>query len=1017
MASAYGIIHQYGEPDSLFNPELAAGVLQHRQQKYDANIIKVEQTLQQLGLSTSMMLRPEDKEYMYEKVNGLIQSIPNLKNTDFSSNQATRSILTRVNEALDDHVIKHLGESKKVRDFQSQMQTLQQENPEAYSEVNYQDAMMQSGFYDYMNPESGVDSMKSFNYTPYVDYQSEMLERIEQAKKVIGEQEIDFVDTDGVAKKKSISNMTISEWMTYMPNLVSADMDAQMRVEAREAYGWNDQKAQEEVQALKSSIEEDFDKRIARQKLAMSKTNNPKQRQLFKNEIATYEAKKKEAIKGLNENVTAEQAGYQKIYQRMVRDNAALVGSDPSLTFLNAKQFGDGKMPGSQQDVWDSIGIIGSSDMILDDSQIGDLTTEDFESRENKARKTYTEWSNRGENFAKNLKSDDFDYEEKFKSYKDSGYSEKDAKFQVVQDAYKKAGKWGELTAGAAAQRKYKQELDIKEQAYTKTISKDIFLTNSEPILKALKEEGVLDRQKIVIDGKEISSKQFLEEEEIDTEQDLKDFINDNEKSSELVSQIFGDFFLNEVSQNAMGGKTNIGTALKKGGEGRLARISTADLHNHDRWMRSLNLEGRELTDDFKVTLGKSASQPTFNFLLGNFSNFISGQEERELTSDEIRQLSKDAKFVSDVKIELREDADPKVKEALNKRLKYVTEEDSYTVLQQVLNTPRDLARTLAGGDSNFYDDKAIRKLFKYGSSDYKDTYTKALKQGEITVNTPKKIAIEAETSKSKRKTAVKELISVTSSSTTEGQYEYSPDKPSEIMVDPSDPEYVLVYQFNEKQYLDDKKKLTRSSETPIAKVPLSLFQQQAPTLSSQLDFSQAAGELNMNTRIEETAEGLDFMDDTDDKQVQSFYKATQNEALTRKASAGFAKEMLNTQNRQLFDSQPMLRTVMTEAIDNPSRFRIRMQEDDEGVLGATVDVNTAPPNAQQKDYEQLTRITFDPDEAEMALTSFDIAPQVFLTDALQKIAMLYQQQGSRSIDENPKTNLLLQSLFQNQDN
>lgn len=201
------------------------------------------------------------------------------------------------------------------------------------------------------------------------------------------------------------------------------------------------------------------------------------------------------------------------------------------------------------------------------------------------------------------------------------------------------------------------------------------------------------------------------------------------------------------------------------------------------------------------------------------------------------------------------------------------------------------------------------------------------------------------------------------------------------------------------------------------ATVDLELFKQEAPTLSSYLDFSGTTGELNMNTRIDETAEGLDFMDDTDDKQVQSFYKATQNEALTRKASAGFAKELLNTQNRQLFDSQPMLRTVMTEAIDNPSRFRIRMQEDDEGVLGATVDVDTAAPNAQQKDYEQLTRITFDPDEAEMALTSFDIAPQIFLTDALQKIAMLYQQQGSRSIDENSKTNLLLQSLFQNQDN
>lgn len=1002
MASAYGIVHQYGEPDSLFNPELAAGVLQHRQQKYDANIIKVEQTLQQLGLSTSMMLRPKDKEYMYEKVNGLIQSIPNLKDTDFSSNQATRSILTRVNEALDDHVIKHLGESKKFRDFQSQMQILQQENPEAYSEVNYQDAMMQSGFYDYMNPESGVDSMKSFNYTPYVDYQTEMLERIEQAKKVIGEQEVDFVDTDGVAKKRSISNMTISQWMNYMPNLVSADMEAQMRVEARAAYGWNDQAAQAEVQALKSSIEEDFDKRIARQKLAMSKTNNPKQRQLFKNEIAAYEDKKKEAIKGLNENVTAEQAGYQKIYQRMVRDNAALVGSDPSLTFLNSKQFADGKVPGSQQANLDAIGV--QSISAAGASDYGDITAETFEEMESDARNSYNTWTNRGENFAKENKIDGFNYEEVLKTYKDEGFSEEDARFKTVQDAYKKSGKINEVKAGAQAQREYKNNLDRKELVHNKFIGKEYWEANYEKIYDAFTEKGAFDRQKIVVNGQEIPTADYLQQQNINSKEDFLKALRDD-KLKPLIQATYADFALSETNTNATGMVTSLSEVVEKG-KSFVSRISKTDLHNVNRLAISMGYEELRFTDIFNVTKMDTGAA-------GMLPGALPDVKEIKLDQNDVENLAKEIKFTGDLRVELREDAPEEIVSILKDRYKYNRREQGGNPFTGVAASALNKFATSVLGDSNIADDSSISNLFSYDSSSYKDSYTEALKTADITVNTPNKVSIKAETSKSKRTAAVDELMSVASSMTNTSKFNYKAELPAQVMVDPSNPNQVIIYQRDEKSKQDGEE-IEYASADRLATVDLELFKQEAPTLSSYLDFSGTTGELNMNTRIDETAEGLDFMDDTDDRQVQGFYKATQNEALTRKASAGFAKELLNTQNRQLFDSQPMLRTVMTEAIDNPNRFRIRLQEDDEGVLGATVDINTAAPNAKQKEYEKLTTISFTPDEAEMAITSFDIAPQIFLTDALQKIAMLYQQQGSRSIDENPKTNLLLQSLFQN---
>lgn len=999
MASAYGIVHQYGEPDSLFNPELAAGVLQHRQQKYDANIIKVEQTLQQLGLSTAMMARPEDKEYMHEKVNNLIQSIPNLKDTDFSSNAATRSIISKVNESLDDRVIRQLGNSKKIRDFQSQMQA-RQESGEGYSDVNYQDAMMQAGYNEYMSGDK--QDVGNFNYTPYVDVQSEMISRIEQAKKVIGEQEIDFVDADGVAKKKSVSNMTISEWMTYMPNLVSAGMEAQMRVEARASYGWDDQKAQEEVKALKSSINEQFDKDIARQKLALSKTNNPKQRQLFKNEIAHYEAEKEKAIKGLNENVTAEQAGYQKIYQRTIRDNAALVGSDPSLTFLNSKQFSDGKMPGSQQASLDALGVQSISAAAADDYK--DVTPETFEKMESDARGKYNSWNNRGENFAKENKIDDFDYDDVLKTYTDEGYSESDARFLTVQDAYKKAGKWGEVLAGAKAQREYKNNLDRKEKAHNKFVGKDYWKSNYEEIYNAFTEEGVFDRQKIVVDGQEISTADYLKELKINSKEDLLKAI-EGDTLKPLIQATYADFALSETNTNHSGMVSSLAEVARKG-IAEVSRVSKTDLHNINRLAVSYGLSDVTFTDVFDVF---ETNEP----LLGNSPGGISFTDIEKFSQEEVEEMAKSYKLRGNLLVQLKDDAPEEIASILKERANYSTSIAGTNTVTGVMANVANKAMGALTGDSNIADDSAISRLFSYDSSSYKDSYTEALKTADITVNSPQKVSIKAETSKSKRTEAVDELISVAASMTNATKFNYQAELPSQVMVNPSNPNQVVIYQRDEKSKQDGDK-IEYAAEDRIATIDLELFKQEAPTLSSYLDFSGTTGELNMNTRIDEVSQALDFVDDTDDKQVQSLYKATQNEALTRKASAGFAKELINTQNRQLFDSQPMLRTVMTEAIDNPSRFRIRLQEDDEGVLGATVDVDMAAPNAQQKDYEQLTSITFNSDEAEMALTSFDIAPQIFLTDALQKIAMLYQQQGSRSVDENPKTKLLLQSLFQN---
>src|SRR5690606_26548484 len=126
MASAYGIIHNYGEPQSTFDAGLALQALQYKQQKYDANAIKIEQTLNQFGIQMNQLVRPEDREHLYQKVNKLVNSIQGLHGADLGKRGVTQGIIGHISQALDERTITQLGNSAKIRNFQSQVQAAQE---------------------------------------------------------------------------------------------------------------------------------------------------------------------------------------------------------------------------------------------------------------------------------------------------------------------------------------------------------------------------------------------------------------------------------------------------------------------------------------------------------------------------------------------------------------------------------------------------------------------------------------------------------------------------------------------------------------------------------------------------------------------------------------------------------------------------------------------------------------------------------------------------------------------------
>ena len=539
MASAYGIVHQYGEPQSNFDPQLAAGVLQHKQQKYDANIVKVEQTLGKLGLTTSMLARPEDQKYLTEKVSNLINSIPNAKDIDYSSNEATREILSQVNQAVDDKVVKQLGESKKLRDLQAGIQKLKEDNPEKYSNRNYQDALRQGKVNEYMSGQT--DSLGNLSYTPYIDPNRELQKKIAEAKKNIGTFTKQIKQPDGTLVEKEVSNMTTSEWMAYMPNLITPDMEAQLKINGRAKYNWNDEAAKQQVEQSKNNAISVHKEKIDRiNSIIHTKDISDKEEKKLRKEIKNHKNLIKQTEEYYNaQDPNATTLGYAEEFNKLVRDNAALVGSDPSIRYENLPEGSADKREDLLPD------FITSSSFI--DTDIEDTELEDFEKRQQTASSNLDVTLNRGKETLKSYSEDEQEgFRKRVNKAVEKGSTKKQAEANVLIDIFQKKGEYTKADAIVSSLTKLEQENAVLEKANKDFTTNENFINNADGLFEASYTENAADSSLKIIgeNGQEYTSRQYLEEEKgIETKEDFKEFLQDEERSKQYKINVLADQF------------------------------------------------------------------------------------------------------------------------------------------------------------------------------------------------------------------------------------------------------------------------------------------------------------------------------------------------------------------------------------------------------------------------------------------------------------------------------------------
>jgi hypothetical protein len=229
MANAYTSPIDYGQAISTMGiAQLTGQVQTAMQQKFDINLAKVDDLIQKI--TNVPLARPEDKEYLGNRLNTLLSMVDANSKVDLSNNNVTRQITNYISTAIDDNVKKQIGNSQKINTFEQEAARIKKEKPELYNDANYAYAIDKSGLKSYMNGET--DDLGSLQYTPYYDVPKNLNEPLEKWAKEMGFEKVVDSSVEGGYIYKTVKGKTLSEEQiaNFVENRIATDSNLRQQL-------------------------------------------------------------------------------------------------------------------------------------------------------------------------------------------------------------------------------------------------------------------------------------------------------------------------------------------------------------------------------------------------------------------------------------------------------------------------------------------------------------------------------------------------------------------------------------------------------------------------------------------------------------------------------------------------------------------------------------------------------------------------------------------------------------------
>ncbi len=314
-------------PQSNVDVALVDKTLTTLDNKYDANEAAIQQVLATYNTKLQT-LRPGDNAYIASKLKEVTSVIDQYrqKNGNLAYNYNKDSLLSAATSVIQDPIVADAIQStQNYQNYNNQVEELKKKNPKLYSDANYQYALYNSGFQDYMSGKS--KKLGQIQYSPYVDLTEENLKKLKTIKEVSGKRFVEIQDPNnpGQIIRKEIDGLEDWQINQYLGSTMSAPELNQMRIQAWAKNGGNS------IETNRTNIVAQYDD-YRNQKTTYLENQKAVNDQIINN--SSYSDNQRDEAKRKSESLT-EQINGLKAMNPAVLDTTTIASTLERANYLN----------------------------------------------------------------------------------------------------------------------------------------------------------------------------------------------------------------------------------------------------------------------------------------------------------------------------------------------------------------------------------------------------------------------------------------------------------------------------------------------------------------------------------------------------------------------------------------------------------------------------------------------------------------------------------------------------------
>lgn len=337
MANYNSIPQQFNKPRPNANLGYIDQVLSEKQSTIDANFSFLSKGVEKI-LGTELIGK-ERKEYLKNKLSGVLDTLENVDSVSFDSSRASVSFAAALSSAArDPYVQKHTMIAKEIRNAKEFADKRKEKG--TLNSGNYNDAWIQSKYSDYITGTDAqgnkVDEVGKFQYVEYRDVDEKARKALKEFKDLQGSDMYSFKDNNGDVYERRVDLLTEGELQQILPNILDGQDRAQLAINGRIFYNYDNARAEADLQIEEDGIISANTAKIESLKADLNNLDDDK-KALANSEIARLVAMNKQiGVNYDNMPKTAGAIGGRKLESQMVSKYAAVFGEKPYVSLVGS---------------------------------------------------------------------------------------------------------------------------------------------------------------------------------------------------------------------------------------------------------------------------------------------------------------------------------------------------------------------------------------------------------------------------------------------------------------------------------------------------------------------------------------------------------------------------------------------------------------------------------------------------------------------------------------------------------